>query len=341
MLAPLLASVSALAAAPMYTVIDVGGGTATAVNGSGAVAGWFTDPFGIYHAFVHDGSSRAEFGWNAQAFALGESGIAYGIVFDGGGNSIATQWTNGSPSPVGPAGSAALGVNASGAVVGAASGSAVIYSGGPAVAAGPAGSSWSAGYAINDAGAVAGTALRPGGFGAFVHVPGLGPLWLASLGGAASYGAAINEWNVVAGTAQTRSGYLHAAMWIDGSVHDLGTLGGTNSGAYGISGSGDVVGYSLVADGDSAAFLYSGGVLWDLNALAGGNGWVLEAAYGINERGQIVGTGLYQGVRRAFRLDPVAVAGVTSPGAAEVPEPSTALLLLLPLLVWPVRRLLY
>jgi probable HAF family extracellular repeat protein len=103
---------------------------------------------------------------------------------------------------------------------------------------------------------------------------------------------------------------------------DLGTLGG-NSFAYGINQTGDAVGYSSLDTGESHAFLERNGSLVDLNSLPGaGAGWELIAAYGINDAGQIVGTGLFQGQQRVFRLDPTEVLGV---GAA-IPEPGGAAL---------------
>ena len=49
--------------------------------------------------------------------------------------------------------------------------------------------------------------------------------------------------------------------------------------------------------------LYEKGVLIDLNSLIpASSGWVLTEARGINESGQIVGTGVLNGQERAFLL---------------------------------------
>jgi len=66
---------------------------------------------------------------------------------------------------------------------------------------------------------------------------------------------------------------------------------------------GDVVGQAATADGAPRAFLYRGGVMEDLNRLIPArSGWVLDVAYAINDRGKVVGSGLWHGRRHAFLL---------------------------------------
>ena len=107
-------------------------------------------------------------------------------------------------------------------------------------------------------------------------------------------------------------------------MKDLGTLGGTQSFAYAINDLSEVIGYSYTSNGAQDAFLYEGGVMLDLNSLLPvGSGWSLTAAYGINDAGDIVGTGTYNGQTFAVELSPGA--GTTSVHSA-VPEPTTILL---------------
>jgi probable HAF family extracellular repeat protein len=75
------------------------------------------------------------------------------------------------------------------------------------------------------------------------------------------------------------------------------------------------VGESNSATGDSAFLWTSKSGMQDLNNLldASGNGWALKQADGINDRGQIVGYGVHNGVTHGFLLTPT-------------PEPSTLVL---------------
>lgn len=109
---------------------------------------------------------------------------------------------------------------------------------------------------------------------------------------------------------------------------NLGTLGGFLSSAYDVNRAGDVVGYSYDNLGRSRAFLWLGGHMYDLNDLmAPGSGWILEAAYGINDAGQIVGAGDWNGLKTAFQLDasqmqPAPPSSAIHPSSA-VPEPAS------------------
>jgi probable HAF family extracellular repeat protein len=89
----------------------------------------------------------------------------------------------------------------------------------------------------------------------------------------------------------------------------LGTLpGGTYSSRQGINQSGQVTGYSDsgTSGGNNRAFLFSNGTMSDLNSLIPPNsGWTLSEAFGINDTGQITGTGAINGATHAFLLNPV------------------------------------
>ncbi|MFX8660782.1 hypothetical protein ABTM16_18955, partial [Acinetobacter baumannii] len=83
--------------------------------------------------------------------------------------------------------------------------------------------------------------------------------------------------------------------------------------------SGAIVGTSKKINGAQAAFLYSSNIMTDLNTVldSSGNGWLLSSATDINNTGQIIGTGYYNGQQTSFLLTEV----------APVPLPGSVLLL--------------
>ena len=107
---------------------------------------------------------------------------------------------------------------------------------------------------------------------------------LGTLGGQ-SDATGINDAGQIVGWAVTTTGDTHAFLYGNGHMQDLGTLGGSGSYAGGINGTGQVAGYSYLSNGDIRAFLYSGGQMQDFSAGS------FDAAYAINNVGQIVGQG--------------------------------------------------
>jgi probable HAF family extracellular repeat protein len=94
---------------------------------------------------------------------------------------------------------------------------------------------------------------------------------------------------------------------INPATDDLGTLGGDESGADGIDAGGQVVGWSMTSDGSEHAFLYDHRGMHDLNELIpAGTGWTLTEAGAIDNAGNIVGIGRFNGQPRGFLLTPSA-----------------------------------
>jgi probable HAF family extracellular repeat protein len=248
-------------------------------------------------------------------------------LFENGG-SQAMSWKNGVATPVAGADSYATAINNGGQVTGSQGGQAFRYSGGTASNL-SVGGVWSTGMAINNFGAVAGTRMTNTGiFQAFYWSPSGEMVWLTSPGVYGSYAFGINDSGTVVGTLENASGYMIGYVWTARGLQQIGTLGGTMSGAYDVNNRGQVVGYAGLGDGTNAAFLWYAGALLNLNALIDPlAGWQLNEARAINDGGQIVGTGTYQGQRHAFLLNPMVstpdVFAQSQTAVAHAPEPAT------------------
>ncbi len=321
-------AISLLHAGPI-TVIDLGGfgGTNSVgyrVNESGIVVGWAQTTVNDNHAFSSTGTAALDLNSNASesyAYGVNSSGSVAGISYESG-QSHGTIWSPAQVIDLG-AGTSAMDINAAGQVVGG-NGHAFVYSSGKMVDLGVLfAGGWSAAYAINDSGMVAGYGSVPGNaFRGFTWSAGSGIQALGTLGGNNSYATAINKSGQVVGHSSLASGYEHAFLTTGGALTDLGTLGGVSSSAYGINNAGAIVGYSwLAGNSDQHAFLYYHGHMADLNGLIPANsGWVLQQAYGINNAGDIVGSGTFNGQTHAFLIDPIPFADT---GGLTTPEPGT------------------
>lgn len=114
---------------------------------------------------------------------------------------------------------------------------------------------------------------------------------LAILGGAVTRVHDLNDDLDAVGEADTPSGQRRAVLFRGNTIHDLGTLGGPNSVAYSIDAHGRVVGAAQTPSSNWHAFVWEErgpgtAVMIDLGTLKTG---MESFAYGINDRGQIVG----------------------------------------------------
>ena len=179
--------------------------------------------------------------------------------------------------------------------------------------------------AINDSGQVVGSFFFGGDGGPCRHafifsdnrVRDIGAL----PGDACSQGQAINNHGQAAGVSvkSFSSGEVYRLFLYSGGVmQDLGRLGDRPSSVVrGMNNSGQIVGGFWPEGVDRfSAFLYGDGVLADLNTLIpADSGWVLTVANDINESGQIVGRGLWNGKMRAFLLTPARPVLLTEPNS--------------------------
>ena len=314
-------SLAAFAAAQSYTITDLGPGGANAINSLGDVAigvGNGTNSF----VWSPGGSllALAPLAGDSSTVPLGinRNGLAVGASFTGNLSS-AVLWTNGAPLDLGTLGgttSVATGINASGEVTGS---SAI-----PSSTAAEAflwtkatgmqglgflpGDDFSAASAINRFGQVVGTSAGANGSYAFIWSKTTGMKDLGKLpGGAFSSASAINDLSQVAGYSNCGTGCDHSVLWskAKGSMLDLGLLpGGVESYAQGINNASQVVGVVYYGPNRFHPFVWSPSTgMFDLNNLIPANsGWLLQFANAINDQGQIVGQGTFNGQSEAFLL---------------------------------------
>jgi probable HAF family extracellular repeat protein len=149
------------------------------------------------------------------------------------------------------------------------------------------GGDYSAAFAINNAGQVAGYSNTSNHLLGFVWTVASGLRPLPPLAGDDSSQAfAINSAGQIAGNSSGSRG-ISAIVWTSGTPRDLGTLpGDSSSEAYGINDSGEIVGKSSRKAIDHA-FLSSNGAMTDLGLLPNQTSAVAQF---INNAGQVVGS---------------------------------------------------
>jgi probable HAF family extracellular repeat protein len=199
---------------------------------------------------------------------------------------------------------------------------ALLIDGGRRIDLGTFGGWSSEGFGINEAGDAVGWADGPDGLRkAFLYRDGTMTDLTGLLGGVGSSAAiAINNRGQIIGSAWEIGPFL-----LDGDR--LVDLGEFPMHVSDINDAGQIVGnfYADASNTMRRALLYQDGGMTDLNELIEpGAGWVLEDAIAINEHGQIAGTGMIDGDRRAFLLTPD---GVSVPIPDPIPEPAPIALL--------------
>ncbi|MEY4916642.1 MAG: hypothetical protein RL616_555 [Verrucomicrobiota bacterium] len=280
---------------PGVGLVDLGsfGGAdnrALGINNAGQVTGFSTDTNGVTHGFVFNGAFT-DIGGSGNVYPqhLNSAGKVAGFSTDTNGNDTAFQF-----SP--PNTFSNLGLIANAAL--------------------PASS---AAYDVNDSGVVVGIGTGSNNFSRAFRSTTNGALEeLGTLGGDESWAYAINNLSQIVGTADFVSGDTHAFLFNDGEgMADLGTLGGYTSTAFALDNSGNAVGAAEIVNRTLHATLWpSSDAARDLNELIPINsGWVLTEARGVNDAGQIVGSGLLNGQPRAFLLTPNSGADTNPPVA--------------------------
>lgn len=144
---------------------------------------------------------------------------------------------------------------------------------------------------------------------------GLGatPTGLGSLGDGLQYSEAyaVNDLGWVVGRSIVSGSTEEAFLWREGTgMVGLGRMGFNHSRANDINNLGWIVGHVSGFAGfptiNGRAVLWMDGSIYDLNSYIPSDlGWILRSAEAVNERGDIVGYGTYQGQTRAFKLTAV------------------------------------
>ena len=125
-----------------------------------------------------------------------------------------------------------------------------------------------------------------------------------------TFAAAINDHGEIVGYRTEDFNDYQPWIWRDGTFEPLPLpAGAVSARANDLNDAGQIVGASgadLV--GPFRAVLWERGQVLDLNELIPpGTDWILETANGINQPGQIAGSGLLSGERRAFLLSPASL----------------------------------
>lgn len=136
---------------------------------------------------------------------------------------------------------------------------------------------------------------------------------LGTLGGNTSSAKAINDLGQVVGNSSTsqsnKNPFYHCFLWSKGTMTELAPNSVHDCYANSINNQGTVVGnfsYTYLMNQRFYPFVWRNGTIANLNRLLPPNsGWKLETANDINNDGQIVGTGIFQGKHRGVLLTPL------------------------------------
>jgi probable HAF family extracellular repeat protein len=307
-------------------MIDLGtltGGSAsnaTAINSSGEVVGESTTSGGATHAVEFGGSTVIDLGTDgtsgSEANGINDSGTIVGALVVTSDEEMPFIDVNGTitmlpvstPQNTIPLG-AALGISNPGGVVGT-YGYSEYVNGFPTILQ-PFPATWSAAQVET---------TRP-------LFSGYTTGQIVAINSTGSEGAGSGENQPLTGPTT-----YEAAYWNASGVTPIGTLpGATSSSGHALNDNDDIVGSSLLSSGSKHAFLYQQNgaqTMLDLNDLIPANsGWTLNVATGINDIGQICGTGEINGVSHAFLLTPTTSTFATLAGGTltvtGTPEPDT------------------
>jgi hypothetical protein len=304
---------TAAAQPPQFTVEVLpapdGGGVAYDINDIGLIVGHVVASG--THAVLWNGRKMSDLGGASLPATFGQGERPVGInrsgagFFNSGANAILF---NARSLPGGGAtiyNAALAGINDAGQMVGTSEGAATVWDG-TIVRRLPSGS---AGLALNNSTVVAGfidggspTAIR------WTSDGDVDSIQLLTSSDVASAGFAIDDFGNVAGTVII-DGTNHAAAWFGVPIAQLTALPelpqSVGSRAWDININQWIVGESTTSTGPRAT-LWVDGTAYELSTLVAGSSpfQSLRTAFGLNDRGEIVGAGVAGDVIRPFVLRP-------------------------------------
>lgn len=305
-----------------YVIYDLGtlGGdlsSANDINNNGQIVGGARDAFGDQHAFLWENGEIVDLGTlggtASIAWGINDIGQVSGWSSDIDGAIRASLWENGVITDLGTLGgpnSSAYHINETSVIVGRSdtitgTQHAFKFENDIMTDLGTLGTDQlSEAWGINDSGIIVGYSLGDHSH-AYRYENGV-MIDLGTLGGTSSRAFGINNSGKIVGLASIDDENQHAFLWESGIMTDLGTLGGdySTSTAYAINDTDQIVGRSYIPGvGDDRAVMWENGAIIDINTLLPpDSGWVLGMAMGINDQGDIVGSGQINGETHAFLL---------------------------------------
>ncbi len=269
------------------------GGYVYDINSSGLTVGWINAGAASWNAAGQATiMATASDGHHTEAIAANDNGVVVGSYLNQNWLCVACYWNNG------------------------------VF----AALNGPFGNQSTA-RSVNRFGAIAVDCWQSATFKSYVYKDGTFIPVLADMPTLSPAGCSgINDAGMLVGAARLSSGTPVAYAWQNGVTRLLATPPGEQTPSpRALNNSGVVVGYAW-SPGSSRACVWNGqqaAYLEDL--LSAHDGWLLQYANDINDSGQIVGEGLWNGVYHGYLLTPV-------------PEPTSLALLVCAAVCWRLFR---
>jgi uncharacterized membrane protein len=248
-------------------IADATDHTANGINDTGSVI-FNGNPRGASDGFVLMNGVATHFGDAAQASGINAQGFVAGTNQGTDGKQFAFLWDGATTAPIGPSGSLGVGLNDAGVVVGSVSVSGRL-----------------------DAAAFTAAGTQD----------------LGGLSGAVqTIALAVNDSGRVVGRSFVGANFVEHGFVFDlpaGPMVDI--MPGGSSGLFSVNAAGDAVGSSFDGTNQAnGAILWHDGAVADLTAALGDPAWQLISAAAINDKGQITGVGMHNGVQAAYVLTP-------------------------------------